>query len=124
MRMGKAITAVRERHRWSKADLARRAGVAPSYITRIEQGKFDRPSVDQVKAIADALGVPLAELTNSVPAAVADGIEAELHAMFPPDRAPVIADILRVLARHNEKTQWFILGTMGPLVRGIPGSEQ
>lgn len=123
MRMGKAITKVRERHRWTKADLARRAGVAPSYITRIEAGQFERPSVDQIKAIANALGVPLSDLTDTAPA-VADGIEVALSAMFPPDRAPLVAEIVRVLARHDAKTQWFILGTMKPLVQGIPGTKQ
>ncbi len=121
--MGKRITDARRRRGWSKAELGRRAGVAPSYVTRIEQGKFGRPSVDQVKALADALGVALTDLTEPAPSPVSPGIEAELAAMFRPDEAPLVAEILRGWARHDERTRRYLLSTMKPLVLGIPDSD-
>ena len=122
VRLGKAITRARERRHWSKADLARRAGVAPSYVTRIEQGKFLRPSVEQVKSIAVALGVSMADLTDPPPlAGVSSGIETELRTLFPdPEMAPLVAEILQTWARHDERTQRFLLKTMQTTVLEFP----
>jgi transcriptional regulator with XRE-family HTH domain len=122
--MGKRIADARSRKRWTKAKLATIAGVAPSYITRIEQGVYDRPSVDLVKSIADALGLRVTDLTDPSPAPVAAGIEAELRALFPPERAEAVAEILRVLARHDEQNQWLVLNTMKPLILGLSREER
>lgn len=119
--MGKRITEARERRRWSKAELARKAGVTPSYVTRVERGEYTRPSVDLVAAIATALGVRVTDLTEPAPAYT--GIEAELAALFQPDEAPLVAEILRVWARHDEKTRRFLLKTMKPLVFEIPDAS-
>ncbi len=57
---------IRERGRlgWSKADLARKAGLKPSYVTRIEKAQFDHPSLEKVQAIANALNIDLTSLTE------------------------------------------------------------
>lgn len=65
--LGKRIAAERSRRSWSKSDLARRAGISPSYITRIEAGAYASPSIDHVRAIADALRIDLAALTDPPP---------------------------------------------------------
>ena len=43
-------------------ELARAAGVSPSYVSQLEHGKQDRPSLDVLSALATALGVPTSEL--------------------------------------------------------------
>ena len=43
-------------------DLARSAGVSPSYVSQLERGKQDRPSLDVLGALAGALGVSTSEL--------------------------------------------------------------
>ena len=51
----------RERNGFSRADLARRAGLHQTYIGLLE--REDRsPNLDTAKAIADALRVPLARM--------------------------------------------------------------
>lgn len=118
--LGQRITAARETRGWSRSDLARKAAVDPSYVTRIEEAKYKRPSVDKVKQLADALGIRVTELTDPPPASVPVGIEAELAALFKPEEAPLVAEILRAWARHDEKTRRFLLRTMKPLVTEIP----
>lgn len=43
-------------------EVARVAGVSPSYVSQLEHGKQDRPSLDVLSALATALGVPTSEL--------------------------------------------------------------
>ena len=76
--LGRRIAAARNARGWSKAELARRAGVAPSYITRVERGEFLRPSIDQIKTISDALGVNVTDLTEPPRAPISPGILGEL----------------------------------------------
>ncbi len=83
--LGKRIAEARDRRHWTKAELARRASVAPSYVTRIEQGAFDRPSADLLGKLADALGVHISDLTGkpsppTVAADLVDQIRELVHA--------------------------------------------
>jgi len=122
--LGKRIAEARERRQWNKAELARRAGISPSYVTRIEKGEFDRPSIEQIKLIAGALGVLVTDLTDFAPDPVSSGIEAELRAMFQPDEAPLVAELLQKLARHDARRRRFLLGTMKPLVLDFPDTDR
>jgi transcriptional regulator with XRE-family HTH domain len=62
--LGQRITAARNARGWSRSDLARKAQVDPSYVTRIEEAHFKRPSVDKVRALAGALGINVNALTD------------------------------------------------------------
>lgn len=56
-----ALTAIRERSGYKKAQLASMVGISPGYLTELEQGK--KPgSPDVIKRIADALSCPIAAL--------------------------------------------------------------
>lgn len=56
-----ALTEIRERSGFSKADLCREAGIAPSYLTEMEQGgKPGSPKV--IKQLAEALKCPISAL--------------------------------------------------------------
>jgi transcriptional regulator with XRE-family HTH domain len=48
-------------------ELARLAGVSPSYVSQLEHGTQDRPSLDVLSTLASALGVPPAELLGELP---------------------------------------------------------
>jgi len=61
MHLGTRILQVRTQRRLSQTELARRAGLAPSYLSRIENRKID-PRPKTLRKIAQALGIPLAEL--------------------------------------------------------------
>jgi transcriptional regulator with XRE-family HTH domain len=54
------LAAFREARAWSKADLAKRADLDPSTITRLEQGSR-KPDRDTVVQLADAMALPLAD---------------------------------------------------------------
>jgi len=43
-------------------DLARVADVSPSYVSQLEHGKQDQPSLEVLAALASALGMPASEL--------------------------------------------------------------
>lgn len=54
--IGRRIRAARERHDWTMTELAKRAGVNHSYVSKVEIGAFGTPSVEKLSAIATALG--------------------------------------------------------------------
>lgn len=58
------IRSLRKAHGWSLDNLAERAGISPSQLSRIETG-HRRLSLDQLTAISAALGKSLDELVES-----------------------------------------------------------
>jgi transcriptional regulator with XRE-family HTH domain len=56
-----AIRQVRERRGLSQAEVARRADIEPSWLSRLESGSAN-PSWGTVRRICDALDIPLSEL--------------------------------------------------------------
>jgi transcriptional regulator with XRE-family HTH domain len=60
-RVGETTRRLRALHRWSRRELARRAGLNPESLAAIERGEAD-PRTGTVVAIADALGVSPAML--------------------------------------------------------------
>jgi len=64
--VGKRISAWRRRHGFSQGAISRRAGIDPSYLSRIENGKV-HPTVEMVLRIASGLGVSLSELVQPSP---------------------------------------------------------
>ena len=59
--MSEKITQLREANGWNKADLARKANVSPSLITKIENGTT-KGSIATLSKIAEVLGVTLKDL--------------------------------------------------------------
>jgi transcriptional regulator with XRE-family HTH domain len=57
LRLGSVIRALRLRHGWRQTDVARRAGVSTSTVSRAERGRFDELTVASVPAVARALDV-------------------------------------------------------------------
>lgn len=64
--LGQAIRQAREDAGLTQAQLAVHAGLAVGTLTRLEAGSTD-PSWSSVRAIAQALGVPLSELVRRWP---------------------------------------------------------
>ena len=55
-RIGQRIAILRKATGWSQIQLAERAGLQPSHISRIEAGKY-AVTFETVQAIAEALGM-------------------------------------------------------------------
>lgn len=108
MLLGQRITAARQAKGWSRSDLARRAQVDPSYVTRIERAEYGRPSVDKVTAIATALGIRVTDLTEPtpLPAEVAN-LRATLMSMgFRPNETPLVDRILADLVNRTGRARF------------------
>ena len=65
-RVGPALAALREQRALSLDELSRRAGVSKSMLSQIERSQAN-PTVAVVWRLANALGVPLAELLDDAP---------------------------------------------------------
>jgi HTH-type transcriptional regulator, competence development regulator len=63
MAIGDQIKRVRERKVWGQAELARKAGISPNTLYRIEAGDHD-PRPITIRKIAEALGVDPGELVS------------------------------------------------------------
>ena len=61
-RLASVIKAQRKVKGMKRIDLARAAKVTPAYITQLETGERKNPSLDVLKRLARALGVPVTEL--------------------------------------------------------------
>lgn len=57
MKLGEFIKHVREEKKLSQGEIARKAGLARSYISRLEEGDFNSPSVITLIRLAEGLGV-------------------------------------------------------------------
>ena len=62
MTTGEKIIKIRESKDVSQAELARRCGVRPSHIMKIEKSHYKNCRVETFRKIADALGVSFSEI--------------------------------------------------------------
>jgi transcriptional regulator with XRE-family HTH domain len=60
--LSRVVRTLREERGITQVVLARNAKIAQPYLTQIEQGKRKNPSLDVLKRLAKALGVPVTEL--------------------------------------------------------------
>jgi transcriptional regulator with XRE-family HTH domain len=67
-RVGDTLAALRQAHALSLDELSRKAGVSKSMLSQIERAQAN-PTVAVVWRLANALGVPIAELLSGAPAA-------------------------------------------------------
>lgn len=62
MSISQAVRQLREQRRLTKANLAERCGLAPSYLSRLESGDYKSPTVATLVTIAQGLDVDPREL--------------------------------------------------------------
>jgi len=62
IKVGARIHDRRESRGLSIAELARKSGVAKSYLSQLERGEADNPSLEAVRKIAGGLGVRVSDL--------------------------------------------------------------
>jgi DNA-binding XRE family transcriptional regulator len=61
-RLATVLRTLRDQNDMTQEDLAKRAKVARSYVALIESGRKKNPSLEILKRLARALGVPVTEL--------------------------------------------------------------
>ena len=85
--MSDFATILREKRRasgLSQRQLAERAGVDFSYISKLENGRLPAPAADTILRLSEILGCPSEELLSpakKLPSAVEDGITSEPAAL-------------------------------------------
>ncbi|WP_455544051.1 helix-turn-helix transcriptional regulator [Intestinibacter sp.] len=60
--MGRKIKIARVIAGYTQKELAKATGISVDYISMLERGKINNPSLKQMKKISKALGVPASEL--------------------------------------------------------------
>lgn len=63
--LGQSIREIRRKQDRSIEEVARQVGITKSHLSQIERGKVN-PSVNKLWSLADALGIAVADLLNSV----------------------------------------------------------
>ncbi|MDQ3943223.1 MAG: helix-turn-helix domain-containing protein, partial [Actinomycetota bacterium] len=63
-RTGSSLTVMRERRMWTQLRLAEEAGVSPTTVSGIENGRISRPHFGTLRKLARALGVQPEELIS------------------------------------------------------------
>lgn len=72
---GKRLKALRLERRINQRDLAKEAGIDPTYLSKVETGRMDPPAGDTVRRLAQALAEDPTELlllARKIPADVKD----------------------------------------------------
>lgn len=82
--VGKKITLLRKLKGISLSKLANDAGISKGYLSNIETGKKENPSVDLLDKIAMALGVNMSDLFDSdeEPRDLLDDMEEDMKILF------------------------------------------
>ncbi|TCT26496.1 transcriptional regulator [Melghiribacillus thermohalophilus] len=76
--IGNKIKEVREKKNMSITELARRAGIAKSYLSSIERGIQKNPSIQKLEKIAEVLDIDIHLLINKSDEQVpAEGLDPE-----------------------------------------------
>lgn len=113
-RVGDTLAALRQSQALSLDELSRKAGVSKSMLSQIERAQAN-PTVAVVWRLANALGVPIADLLGAAPAAAAPAITLVEPQSTPSLRSPDGTCELRILgpvdmAGHFE---WYELKLQG-----------
>jgi transcriptional regulator with XRE-family HTH domain len=77
---GAVISTLRKEKGFGLRELARKMGISPTYLSKIENDRMGAPATDKIKALARLLGVSTDELfaaAKRVPSDVTDMIEQE-----------------------------------------------
>jgi transcriptional regulator with XRE-family HTH domain len=51
------LASIRDKQRYSQRELAKAAGVKPSFVTMLEAGRSKKPNYPDLRAIANVLGI-------------------------------------------------------------------
>lgn len=96
MSLGKAVLNIRRQRNMTQRDVSDRAGLATSYLSRIENGHI-QPTMGTLSRVAEALGVPMASLFRIG----AEGSLAKAHKCPVSSSGDCIGELLR--STHGKK---------------------
>lgn len=115
--IGEQIRRRRNQRSMSAAELARRAGLSKATLSGLESGTGN-PTIDTLDAVAQALGVPLADiLTAPEPAG-----STLIPGTDTPDE-PVAWELLQRVAAGHQVETWRLRLAPGAAFDGVPHAE-
>ncbi len=113
--LGERLRRRRKEFGLTAKSVARAAGVSPSYLSQLERGKQDHPSLDVVGRLAGTLHLPLTDLVGVPQAALAD--VAPLATPEIPHSLAALATELRLDAEVTAMLSAIQLGGRQPATR-------
>ena len=75
--VGRRLLVIRERRMWTQVRLAEEAGVSPTTVSGIENGRISRPHFGTLRKLAHALGVEPEELVSGPVAGAPSSLSLE-----------------------------------------------
>jgi transcriptional regulator with XRE-family HTH domain len=120
--LGQRIAAARRVRGWNKSDLARHGGVTPSYITKLEAGRIDRPSMEKIRALAGALGVRVTDLTDPPTADPDAALLDQIRTLVGTDE-PLVRAIFADLAARTLEDRQSVLRFMADALKFKPATQ-
>ena len=95
--MGSRIADRRNQHGWKQRELARRAGLQPARLSRLERG-LKEPTLIEFVRLAQALGSGLEDLAfGEAPSTLPLQVVRELGTLGSPEELAVLGRLLRLL---------------------------
>ncbi|WP_432839416.1 helix-turn-helix domain-containing protein [Dactylosporangium sp. CA-092794] len=104
-----------------RAELAALSGVSVEYVTRLEQGRDRRPSAQVLSALADALGLSVAERVHLH--RLAKGAEPGFTCRGPNQPPSAVRPTVRALLDRLEPSPAAVLGRTGDVLARTAGYE-
>lgn len=122
--IGRRVKARRVARGWNKSELARKAGVSPSYVSKLEAGTYGSSSLNQMAKIATALGCDLDDLVTPSAAELetASRLHAELMLLgYDAEEAPVVDEAMSKLLQRTPDQRRQIIAILRTLAEHPPG---
>ena len=86
------IISLRQLRGWNQSELARAAGLSSPSVWALERGTTKLPKFDTLRAVAGALGVPLAAIMSDTQATgIDETLAATMSGLTPANKAALLA---------------------------------
>lgn len=121
--IGQRVADARKVRDWSQIDLARRSGVSASYISRLENGEYQRPSHEKLSAIASALGQRVADLTDPPDQKEDSERRRMIESHVGPENADLAEAILEKMRGKPRDDLKTVLNVVEVLLSGMQGNR-
>ena len=111
--IGTIVRRWREQRGWEQKELARRAGVSPSYVSRLEAGLMKEPGVEKLLVICRAFGRPIADLMHEsgmelaprTPQSLTNAALELFRQLSPESRESVLEQMELLLIRDRQRRE-------------------